>query len=303
MPITTYNANDLSKVFTDKTDSARVHAHFITECVGGQSADEAGVEAFVRHHLKIDPENEDEIKNAVDRILGKEVALEERKKNEDDPIHELPEEKLSYGVTVIRKDAFGPWLGDWMIKACIKCAATRTKVTTRKSGIKGAIIEMGRVSAIDQSLVPGEDYTTQHVHLIDPVTDGPAKTHFVQFKGRPNTGAKPVSIVSDKECVPVGTQFAFEFRWEAGMLTAEDMVYMFAACQNIGLGSCKAFERGKFVVDSLELDITPARVVADDKDAAKDKTKDKTKGRVKKTVAPTAIETAAVVLAGEDGTE
>src|SRR5947207_11007094 len=113
------NFEELSKRYEAMTSMARCECVFATEMVGGQPANEEGIRQFVTHHLKITDEVERE--KAVKRILTEEV---EDARGEED---ELPEGKL-YGLRAVRRDEHGPWIGDWMVKACIKNAASRLQI-------------------------------------------------------------------------------------------------------------------------------------------------------------------------------
>lgn len=243
MTTTTYNLSALEQRYSNMTRRAIAHCTLRTELVGGMSADEAGVRAFVAHHLRL---VDDEAEAAVQRILAEEIG----ERNTTPEGGEITE-KLTYGITVIRRDARGPWLGDWMIKACLKAAASRTGLFMTKRGSKGDLAEMGRVRAVGASLATPD--RPERIHLVDE-TGSPAQTYFQEFKGRVQSAQGAVSIVSHKECVPPGSRFAFEFRWYDGKLKEENIADIFAAAMNIGLGSAKAFERGKFSVESLEIE-------------------------------------------------
>jgi hypothetical protein len=233
----------LRERYTKMTKRAVAHCTLETELVGGMPADEDGVRAFVTHHLKLKGADAEV---AVQRILKDEIG----EKDVTPPAGEV-QEKLTYGITVIRRDLSGPWLGDWMVKACLKAAASRLGLFAAKRGTKGDVAEMGRVHALGISRTTLDH--PERIHLYDE-GGNPAKTYFKTFKGRVSTPNGSVSIVSDKECVPPGTRFKFEFRCYDGKLTPDDLANIFAAAMNIGLGSAKAFECGKFRVDELVLD-------------------------------------------------
>lgn len=248
--VTTYTQADLDGYYEDMTNRLVAECEFTTELVGGMAADKAGIEAFCRHHLKI--EDEAALSAAVTRIMDEEIGERAKAASEEAEL----EEKLTYGVCIIRRDLFGPWLGNWMVKACLKAAASRLGLFVAKKGSKGDVIEMGRVHAHGISLHPEVSQPQVHVHLIDPIGDGVsgATTYFHDFRGRVSTPAGSMSIVSDRECVDAGTRFGFEFRWYAGKIGKEDMARIVAAMECIGLGSAKAFERGKFVVRHMTIE-------------------------------------------------
>ncbi len=237
-----YTFEQLRKEYNAMTSSARVCCTLETEIVGGMSADDKGLRAYIEHHMHLSGEEAD---RAFDRIKAEELG----EKDTTPENGELNEKKV-YGITVIRRDEYGPWLGDWMVKACIKAATSRLGLFMSKRGSKGDIAEMGRVFAMGASLaVPAHP---ERIHLIHP-DGGPITTYFKEFKGRISGPSGSMSIVSQKECAPPGSSFSFEFRWFAGKLKEAEIVKIFASAMNIGLGSAKAFECGKFRVDSLDV--------------------------------------------------
>ena len=236
-----YTAEQIEKSFQEMTKVATAHCTLTTELVGGQPADEKGVAMFVEHHLHLVGSKAEE---AVKRILKEEVG-----ERDTTPEGGELEDNLSYGINVVRHDDFGPWLGAWMQKSCLKAAASRLALFTSKKGAKGDMAEMGRVQAIGASL--SGDPT--HIHFVDE-NGYPAQTYYKTFRGSVQSPQGRKSIVGDRECVPVGAQFSFEFRLYDGKITEADLVKIFAAASNIGVGSCKAFECGKFRIDSLEVE-------------------------------------------------
>ena len=236
-----YSPGDLQQRYNTFTERATAHCIFTTELVGGISADEAGIRAFVKHHLHLP---EEQIEAAVRRIMTEEVG-------ERDTTPETGEltEKLTYGVNVFRRSPAGPWIGDWMVKACIKAAASRLGLFASKRGSKGDIAEMGRVAAIGDSFLAPD--RPEQIYLVDSAGK-PIQTYYAEFKGRIQGPQGSASIVSHKECAPAGARAHFEFHWYNGKLSHDNIADIFAAAMNIGLGSAKAFERGKF---SVELEI------------------------------------------------
>ena len=248
-----YGPKDLEEAFESFTARVTATCEFTKEVVGGQPADRAGVEAFVKHHLKI---GTDEVGAVTDRIMREEVG-----ERDTTPDGGEVKELESYGVRVIRKDEKGPWIGDWMVKACMKAAASRLGLFQAKGkiGSKGDLAEMGRIRAIGNSL----NGDPERIHLFD--ADGkPAGTTFQKYHGRVSTPQGARSIVHDSETAPAGSRFAFELRFPPKRLSEKDVVMIFAAMRNIGLGSAKALERGKFEV--LDLEIVGAEKAAAKKD-------------------------------------
>jgi hypothetical protein len=250
MATTTYTSRDLRDTYDTFSGRAVALCQLTREICGGQPADEDGLRAFVRYQLKL--EDEQAVNDAVARIKKEELVTDK------DITPELGEvqTKLTYGVCVMRHSSFGPWVGDWMVKACIKAAMSGNALFTSKRGTKRDVAEMGLVEAVGESLQgpPFQIhlYESVDVHGVDVY---PAKTFFQRFKGSVSTPQGQKSIVTDHECVPAGSLFQFQFQWRDGKLTEQDIVAVFASIGNIGLGSVKAMERGKFQVLKLDVEM------------------------------------------------
>jgi hypothetical protein len=236
-----YSLQDLQQRYRTLTSVVFADCTLATELIGGMPADAAGVRLFVAHHLKL---VDQELEDAVKRIMKEEIG-------ERDVPAETGElkEKLSYGISVVRRDANGPWLGNWMIKACLKAAASRLGIFVQKRGSKGDVAEMGQMSANGVSRL--DVARPERVYLCDPTGKAPAETYFQSFRGRVQSPAGSKSIVNDCECVAAGSRFGFEFRFYPARIKADDIADIFASAMIIGLGSGKAFERGKFSINSL----------------------------------------------------
>jgi hypothetical protein len=251
---------DTKTRYEQMTGFARVFIRFTTDLVGGVPADDEGIRAFVKHQYGLTGE---EAEKAVLRIKSEELG----EKKLDAPEGEL-DERLSYGLTQIRRSSYGPYLGNWMVKACIKVAASRLGVFVKTRGSKGDIAEMGQVSAIGGSLHRVKKYTVSdgdpsitedsnliHLYVNDAVTIvEPAPTEYRTFRGRVSTPSGSMSIVGDKEYALPGCRAAFEFRYfKGGKLTDNAIADIISSMGVIGLGSAKAFECGKFVVERAEI--------------------------------------------------
>lgn len=255
MATVTFTSEQVARAYLDMTFPVTAVCRFETEMVGGQPGGELGVRHFVGHHLKLEGA---EAEAAVQRILHEEVG--ERDTTPEGG--ELKEQKV-YQVNVIRRDQIGPWVGDWMVKACVKCAASKLGIFKAKLGTKGAVAEMGRVDAWGISRLGNREriYVLEETYVADndggPLLDyRPAETYFREFPGHVSTPQGMRSILTHAECLPPGGRFAFQLRMpEFGkMMTDEEILNVIAAAGNIGLGSCKAFERGKFAVESLTIE-------------------------------------------------
>lgn len=257
-----YTGADVRHAYEAMTGVVTAKCRFVTPMVGGQPAGEEGVRAFVKYQLKLEGA---EAEKAVLRIQRDEIGTKQVSNPEGgDVVPDEIEEKATFGINVIRRSSFGPYLGHWMVKACLKSAASICGLTVLKKGIKTDFAEMGAVEAFSTSRHTecscswGELGSQYIIHLVDG--DGnPAVTEWERFRGRVKLkDGTSVSIVHDSEIAPVGTYFSFQFRWRAGRVTDTDMLRVFGAATNIGLGSCKSYERGKFEV--LELTVTPGEI-------------------------------------------
>jgi hypothetical protein len=155
-----------------------------------------------------------------------------------------------YGLNVLRADDDGGrWIGNWQIKACLKCAASRLGLFVKRQGAKGDMSEMGRLGATGMSLgTYAERIRLMHAGGT-PYTGG----QFRKFMGRVNTPQGAKSIVHDSEVAPAGTRFEFELRMPFVKITTEDIARVFAAAQVVGLGSARSMECGHFKIDQLEV--------------------------------------------------
>ncbi len=246
-----YHLTQLQQRYRDLTARVTAECSLSTELVGGIPGDEDGVRLFVTHHLK---KTGEEAEEAVKRILKEEIG------ERDVPYDagtELPapaelKEKLSYGINVIRRDSNGPFLMAHMVKACIKAAASRLGLFASKRGSKGDVAEMGQVITMGISLL--DVHRPHNIYLRNPEGTGPAVTTFQRFRGRVQSPQGSKSIVNDAETAAIGSRFEFEFRYLPTKLNKDDVVKIFSSAMVVGLGSAKAFERGKFDINKLVVD-------------------------------------------------
>lgn len=235
--------DDLNQRYEQRTAVFRAECVFVTECVGGQPADEEGVRQFVSHHLGITDEKEREA--AVRRILNEEVE-------DVAPVEgEIPEGKV-YGVRALRRDNGKVYLGDWMVKACAKVAASRLGVFSQKRGSKGDVAEVGRVRGWKYSLDPEKPW---QILVRNSTDDSQPHCYFKDFMGRVQTPSGPVSIIHKSECIAPGSRFAFEFRFLPTKLNPDDIQDILAFMMTVGLGSARSLERGKFRIENAEIEL------------------------------------------------
>ena len=238
--------DELAQCYDGTTYAVEAECEFTTPTVGGQPAGDKALAAFVQHYLCKGKElSDEEIEQEVARIKNEEIG-------ERDTTGELDEinERKSYGLNVIRRDTKGPYLGTWMIKACLKNAASRIGLFVKKRGSKGDFAEMGKVTAIGLSK-QGTD--RRKIHLFSP--DGkPAVTYYEEFTGSVSTPNGRTSIKHHSELAPKGTRFSFKFQVpEWGKIDPKDLKYVFASIMEIGIGSVKAKDHGKFQITKMTI--------------------------------------------------
>lgn len=237
---------ELRAIYDHMTLVVEAEAEFVRDFVGGQPADDKGLEVFCRHHLKL---TDEEIPDAVARIKGEEV------RSTSTPEDEVKEAE-SYGVCVIRKCERGPWVGDWQIKACIKCAASRLGIFQSKKGAKGDLSHLGIIEPIGMSKQCNH---AGHVHLYTVENDGltirvPELT-FKKYMGSVTNAGGRVSIVHDSEIAAPGSRINFRLRVPPSQFSEASIKGIFSAIQFIGLGSVKPMENGKFRVLRMRYNI------------------------------------------------
>lgn len=253
--MTTYNADDLTRRYQELTAIVRCDCVAVTEIVGGQPADEKGVRAFVQHHLHLVGE---EAEKATARILREELG----EKDVPAPEGELTE-KLVYGLYALRRTELGVWVGDWMLKACFKQAATRLNLFREVKGSKGDFAEAGQVVAAGGSLL--EAAHLNRIYLLAPDGMRPVETYWDEIRGKVSTPQGSKSIIHHSECVPVGTRFSWEMRFLSGRVVEEDIRDVLALMMVVGLGSARSLERGKFRIEQAEINLKPKVIRAKDK--------------------------------------
>lgn len=234
-----YTFEDLRKRYEARAALVIAECRLATDLVGGMPATRQGIEAFVQHHLKLEGPD---AASAVDRIFREELVNIPSDEGELD-------EAVKLSVQVMRRDAFGTFLGSHMPKACLKVAASRLGIFVHTRGSKGDMSELGEARGHGLSLrnaaMPG------NIYFLDSAKDKPAQTFFQKFSGRVATPKGSTSIQNHCECVPAGSRFSFEFRFLDGRMKEQEVIDIMALSMVIGLGSCKAFDRGKFSIQNL----------------------------------------------------
>lgn len=237
-----FTYEDLERRYSEMTARVVVLCQAATPLVGGVTASETGIRAFIKHHLKI--EDEVEAQKAFERICKEELG-------QRDIAPETGElkEQLTYGINVIRRTEHGPYFGNWMVHANIKTAMSRLKMFAEMKGTKGDVAEGGVVTPAGISKL---DDRPDCVYLIGP--DGaPAETYFDEFKGRVSSPKGSVSVIHHSECVPAGTRFEYQFQFLRGKLKDADIQDFLALSMIVGMGSVKSLGHGKFRILNAEI--------------------------------------------------
>jgi len=260
-----FTYDDLNNRYAEMTTSVICECEAVNPFAGGMSAEDDGIRSFIRHHLKIsDPVKQEEtFKRIKEEELG-EKAIPSAE-------GEL-KEQLTYGINVIRRTAIGPYLGSWMIHANLKTAASRLGLFVEFRGAKGNMAEAGVVIPYGRSRL---DDRPDCVYLVDS-KDQPASTYFAEIKGKVSSTRGSVSIMHHSECVPIGTRYAYEFKFIKGNFKMEDIRDFLALSMVVGMGSAKSLGNGKFRI--LSADIVEAKDARKKKEMeAKKKEKDEVK--------------------------
>lgn len=237
-----FTYEDLAQRYADMTSSVICECEAVTPLVGGLTASDAGVRAFIKHHLGITDEVEAE--KTFQRIKSEEMG----EKPIPSESGEL-KEQLTYGINVIRRTELGPFLGNWMIHANLKTAASRLGIFSDMKGSKGNMAEGGIVMPAG---ISKRDDRPECIYLM--AKDGTAATtYFDEFKGRVSSPKGSVSVIHHSECVPSGTLFSFEFKFLRGKMKDNDIRDFLALSMIVGIGSVKSLGNGKFRILSADV--------------------------------------------------
>lgn len=245
-----FSFDDLTKRYQKRCKRAHAKCVLVRALVGGVPAAEDDLRAYIKHYLKPKPEAGQTQAQAEESAFQRIMAEELGERAVEIGTGEI-QQKLVNQLNVVRKDKHGPWLGDWMIKACLKASASRIGLYKDKRGTKGDMAEMGQVRALGISLL--NKPLPHQIYFVGPEGKG-ATIRYEQFRGQIISPQGPKSIITDAEVVPEGSQFEFEFRFADGKISNDDVGDIFAVAMTIGLGSAKSFERGKFKIDKLIVD-------------------------------------------------
>lgn len=241
--MTTFNADDLNKRYQEMAALVRCDCVALTEIVGGQPADESGIKAFVEHHLHlVGKEAEDAVRRIQKEELGEKTV---------DPQEGELVEKQTYGLNALRRSRFGPWIGDWMIKAAFKQAGSRLDLFRQVKGSKGDFAEAGQVLASGVSLLEADH--PNRIYVVSPDGTGQAETYWREFMGRVSTPQGQKSIIHHSECVAAGSRFSWEMRFLGSRVNENHVRDVLALMGIVGVGSARSLERGKFRIEQAEI--------------------------------------------------
>jgi hypothetical protein len=237
-----FTYEDLEKRYSEMTASVICSCEAVTPLVGGITAGEPGVRAFIQHQLGItDPE---EAQKTFERIMSEEMG----ERPVPSETGEL-QERLSYGINVIRRTNLGPYLANHMIHANLKTAMSRLGMFSEMKGTKGNVAEGGVVYPYG---ISKRDHRPDCVYLM--AQDGmPASSYYEEFKGRVQSPRGSTSIIHHSECVPAGTRFEYEFKFIKGKLKESDIKDLLALSMIVGIGSVKSLGNGKFRILHAEI--------------------------------------------------
>lgn len=202
----------------------KVRIKFRERVYGGLPKDPAIMEKYVEAKFK-----------PTDNFAGK-LSDEVKPKSEEEKEQEMQEEQESV-TTTFKRDAQGCYLGDYVLKAHIKQAASLLKITQKKRGSKDTVKE-------------GLFVKPEHVSL------GGEPVGAETFVGHVMTPTGKRSIIKASEYFEK-TEIEFEL-WilnvrmggEKG-LGDDDLKLIFEFGQELGIGSNRSFEKGKYDFLSL----------------------------------------------------
>jgi len=252
-----YKADELAELYEELTGLVVADLEFMRDVIGGLPAKEKDLRQFCQHHLGLAG---DELERAIQRIQHEELG----EKSVPTPEGGELEHKATYGLKVFPRDAEGhPGVSDHQIKACLSTAATRLGIFSRRMGSKGDFREVGlaRGHGPSVSVSPG------HLRFYNGDGQALGKLDYHKLMGSPSGPKGTRSIVTDCEFAPAGSKLSIELRFSFAKLTESDIAEMFAFAQEIGLGSARSMQYGKFRV--LNLDIRPNKRARKEEKTAK----------------------------------
>jgi hypothetical protein len=264
----TWHADQLQRTFEAHATELRLRCRAVREVVGGQPASRVGIESYLKY--QVDPFNvlsAEQRAEMADRIEKEEIGKRRNTTPEGGEIQET----FTGQITVIRQDPRGHWLGDWMLKAGVKQAASRLGIWSGTRGSKGDMSEGGVVYATGPSLLdPARPYK---IYLRDETGEKPAATDYETFRGSITLPkGERVSIVTNAEVAVPGTMFWWRYLCLGDRVSDEQFELLVAYLGNMGVGSARSQERGKYIIEEATLirPDEPTLTVPKKKEAEKD---------------------------------
>lgn len=244
-----YTGAEVKDLLEQRRSSAIVECRVNYGLVGGLPATGAGLEAFVKHHLKLDPDSK-AFTEAVQRIAHEEVG--ERETTPEGG--EVPTSEV-YAVNNIRYHrGIGPYIMGHQVIALLKQSASRLGIYSQRKGpggmgSRGDIAEFGSVLAAGVSLQ--EPDRPWNIHLRNSNGGGRAVTEWHKLSGTVNTSQGKKAIMHHSEVALAGTLYSWEFRWPGERLDGQDIALIVAGAAEIGQGSCLSLGYGEFEILKL----------------------------------------------------
>jgi hypothetical protein len=174
------------------------------------------------------------IDNFLER-LADDLGINDEGSEEFPDVTDDLEEKRKLVITGFKRDEHGLYLSDYQIKAMLKQCASLLKITTAVRGSRqvfheGLVVRPPRLY-LDRMAPDGMELFCGHVMTMQGKRSVLRKSEIV----RQATIAMQVWILDTK------------------VITLEHLRQCFELGQEVGLGSCRSFEQGKFDVIQFEL--------------------------------------------------
>lgn len=156
------------------------------------------------------------------------------------------EEKLEIASCGFRHDETGIYIGDYQIKAMLKQGGTLLKITTKKRGVK---------STLGEGLFIKGTLSGDGKIYFEPIRLKPDGSE--DFAGNVKVPQGKRSILKRCDYIEKGILnfqiWMLEVRFGGvGNLTFDDLKSILELGQELGLGSCRSFEKGKFDMIKFE---------------------------------------------------
>jgi hypothetical protein len=178
--------------------------------------------------------------NVSDEILDQTLkAMQAPYEKKGDGTEEL-EEKNEAGVYGFRRDEEGPYIRDFMVKACVFHAASTAHFTKKIKFLKNQLKE-GLV------ILPAKiRFYRNNKVLVRP-------DELFRVQGRVSSPAGFRQIVTWKEAIHNAPTIKFKIRYlDTGIIVPELLKSIMEVAEQVGIGSLKSQDAGKFTVKVLK---------------------------------------------------